>query len=97
MPSQQGNDIFLAMELLEQLDSQIDTLLSTLAQVKAENDDLRAEITQIKDENSALEEKNRSLLDALTEEAEIRRQALVHVDGLLSKIEKLEHIGDDDE
>ena len=97
MPSQQGNDNFYAMELLEQLDSQIDSLLSTLAQVRAENDDLRAEITQIRDENEALEEKNRSLQEALTEEAEIRRQALVHVDGLLSKIENLERIGDENE
>ncbi|MBQ7738823.1 MAG: cell division protein ZapB [Desulfovibrionaceae bacterium] len=85
------------MELLEQLDSHIDTLLSTLEQIRSENEDLRAEITQIKDENSALEEKNRSLQEALTEEAEIRRQALAHVDGLLSKIENLERIGDENE
>lgn len=78
------------MELLEQLDSQISTLLSTLTQVKAENATLRTEVMQLRDENVALEDKNRSLQDALIKEAEIRKQALLQLDGLITKIQKIE-------
>ena len=82
------------MELLEQLDSQISTLLSTLAQLKAENATLRSEVMQLRDENVALEDKNRSLLDALNEEVGIRKQALLQVDRLITKIQKLAATGD---
>ena len=78
------------MELLEQLDSQITSLLSLLAQLKDENASLRNEVMQLKDEILALEDQNRKLQDTLNDETEIRKQALFQVDRLISRIQKLQ-------
>ncbi|MBQ7617787.1 MAG: cell division protein ZapB [Desulfovibrio sp.] len=75
------------MKILEQLDSQVTELLTRFGQLKAENADLRVQIETMGSTITALEEKNRSLTDALTQEEAVRKSALSHLEQLLQKIQ----------
>lgn len=78
------------MDLLEQLDSRINTLLGTLAQLKQENAELRVELQTLRDASQVLKETNASLNAALMEEAHVRQMALQRVDALLQKIQDMQ-------
>ncbi len=78
------------MDLLEQLDSRINTLLGTLAQLKQENAELRVELQTLRDASQVLKETNASLNAALMEESHVRQMALQRVDALLQKIQDMQ-------
>ena len=80
------------MKILEQLDSQVTNLLERLRQLKAENADLREQMQTMSASIEALEEKNRSLTDALTQEEAVRTKALKHLDMLLQRIQDFDQV-----
>ncbi|WP_022655213.1 cell division protein ZapB [uncultured Desulfovibrio sp.] len=76
------------MELLEQLESRVTELLDRLDRLAAENVRLRAESSAIVAEKAVLEEENRKLHDALTQEEHLRVEALKRIDALLRRIQE---------
>ena len=76
------------MELLEQLESRVTELLDKLDRLGAENVPLRAEYPAVVAEKAVLEEENRKLRDALTQEEHLRVEALKRIDALLRRIQE---------
>ena len=80
------------MDLLEQLDQRITSLLRAYTELKQENASLRAELEQLREESSVIKESNASLTTKLAEEENVRKNVLERVDALLQKIQDVEHI-----
>lgn len=76
------------MELLEQLESRVTELLDKLDRLEAENVRLRSESSAVVAEKAVLEEENRKLRDALTQEEHLRVEALKRIDALLRRIQE---------
>ncbi|MBQ7456730.1 MAG: cell division protein ZapB [Desulfovibrio sp.] len=79
------------MTILEQLDTEVTSLLQTIHALKAENANLRFQLESKQALVAALEETNHSLAEAVKHEEAVRTKALTHIDMLLSKLQDYKH------
>ncbi|MBE6441424.1 MAG: cell division protein ZapB [Desulfovibrio sp.] len=76
------------MELLEQLESRVESLLTGLGRLRAENARISAEAAAVAAEKASLEEENRRLRETLENEETLRAEARKRIDALLRKIQE---------
>ncbi len=78
------------MELLDKLESRIDTLLATMNALHEENRRLKEEVDS---GLSALADENRALKEAIEQEKVARKAVLARVEALLDRLKT--HVGEE--
>ncbi|MDR3362982.1 MAG: cell division protein ZapB [Desulfovibrio sp.] len=76
------------MKNLEQLELHISAFLEKFDRIKAESERIRAESSAANAEKSELVEENRKLRASLTQEENLRNEALKRIDALLRKVQE---------
>lgn len=71
------------MELLDQLEQRIESMLTSISTLQEENHRLKEEVDQ---GLSALADENRALKESLEEERKMRESVLQRVDSLIGKL-----------